>query len=222
MSALAAPGAPTKQKVEVQRQGKKKPKKLRFSPDAAPGAPTKKKVEVQRQGKKKPKKLRFAPEVMLRQPSEKDEHGDSIQGTEVYDSEPYCPVNKRVFFAGDMIDLPFHFTALPTAFVAKRVLNSASSTEQTPRDTANWLLAYLYQKKNTLLSSGPGKSVGLGDSRLTSRHIYIIDSIITALKAFLQTTTVESHGVSHNVRRAAMASARARSNRINDSTAIKF
>ena len=100
MSALAAPGAPTKQKVEVQRQGKKKPKKLRFSPDAAPGAPTKKKVEVQRQGKKKPKKLRFAPEVMLRQPSEKDEHGDSIQGTEVYDSEPYCPVNKRVFLPG--------------------------------------------------------------------------------------------------------------------------
>jgi len=222
MSALAAPDAPKKRKRERKPRGNKPPRKLALGGPAAPGAPKKRKHQPKPSGNKPPRKLalggpkrfRFLPYVVTRQPSLQDEEGNSIKGTETYGTEPYCPVNKKNFFSGQLVDDIQHKRQVPSEKIAMRV-NAATLEGGNPVAAAQWLIVYLMQKKNQLLSSGPGTKVGLGEYKLDSRYVYIIEGLVGLLNEYILTSMAEAateKGENHaeRINRAAIASAKRR------------
>lgn len=233
MSAIAAPGAPRKRKREPKPSGQKPPRKLTLGGPAAPGAPKKSKHEPKPSGIKPPRKLtlggpkrfRFRPYVMTRQPSLQDEEGNSIKGTEKYGTEPYCPVNKKNFFSGGLVDDLQKRRPVSDEKIAKRV-NAATLEGGNPVEAAQWLVAYLVAKKNKLLSSGPGTKVGLGEYKLDSRYVYIIERLVGLLNGYILGAEAagQQESAADRISRAAIASARRRAqNRdVNDDKPLIF
>ena len=124
---------------------------------ALAATPTNKRKRTKQTTRKK-KRITFSEVVLTRQPSAQDDEGNSIPDTAVHGTETYCPINKKSFFAGQLIPMCQRraYETVLRKELEKR-LQAATTEGKTPKDTAEWLVPYLNAKKEKLLSSDSGQ-----------------------------------------------------------------